>query len=569
MNRKVLGMAAIAFAFCSILSCSDKSSEVTGLALNDSTVSEARFSVKPGTVTDLQASVIGSTSVTLSFTQVNDGTGKPAKYDVRYAVAPISWGSAASTTSGTCTTPVAGTTIGSQLSCTVLGLTPATDYNFELVPYRGTLNLDAVFGSLSNTVSGATTASAGTPPAPVASVSVSPASSNLLIGATVQLLVTARDANNTVLTGRVVTSSSANPAIASVNSLGLVSAVGVGATQITVTSEGKSAVATITVAAPAAVPVASVTVSPSSSSLLIGATAQLSAATRDAGNNVLTGRVVTWSSANAAIATVSSSGLVRAVSAGTVQVTATSETKTGTATVNVQATPPPPPPGSTNEPAGMTLLNERPFNSLTESSGWITNKLTIAQDASAPKSPSSVIRATYPAGFSGGSSPGTAEFSHAGHRVIYISYWAKLSANFWGHLTGVNKQLYEWANGNGIFYFEAAGVGSGSLTPRVVLQGTPADAVLSPNLVPTARIPRGVWYHVEIVLNGNSSGSADGSVDWWLDGVHIASYSGRQFTSGATSWGIFQFQPVWGGVTDVVPATMTQDWDHLYISGKN
>jgi hypothetical protein len=217
----------------------------------------------------------------------------------------------------------------------------------------------------------------------------------------------------------------------------------------------------------------------------------------------------------------------------------------------------------------MTLLVERPFNSLTESSGWITNGLTIAQDASAPESPSSVLRATYPAGFSGGSSPGTAEFSHAGHGVIYISYWAKLSANFWGHLTGVNKQLYEWANGNGIFYFEAAGVGSGSLTPRVVLQGTPADAVLSPNLVPTARIPRGVWYHVEIVLNGNSSGSADGSVDWWLDGVHIASYSGRQFTSGATSWGIFQFQPVWGGVTDVVPATMTQDWDHLYISGKN
>jgi hypothetical protein len=217
----------------------------------------------------------------------------------------------------------------------------------------------------------------------------------------------------------------------------------------------------------------------------------------------------------------------------------------------------------------MTLLNERPFNSLTENPGWITNGLSITQDATAPKSPSNVIRATYPAGFAGGSSPGTAEFSHPGHRVIYISYWAKLSANFWGHLTGVNKQLYEWGNGNGIFYFEAAGVGSGSLTPRVVLQGTPADAVLSPNLVPTARIPRGVWYNVEIVLNGNSSGAADGSVDWWLDGVHIGSYSGRQFTSGATSWGIFQFQPVWGGVTDVVPATMTQDWDHFYISGKN
>jgi len=158
MNRKILGLTATVFAFCSTLSCSDKSAEITGIALSDSTVSAA-VAVKPSTVADLQVSVIGSTSVTLSFTQVNDGTGQPAKYDVRYAVAPISWGTATYTTSGTCTTPVAGTAIGSQLSCTVLGLTPATNYNFQLVPFRGTLNLNAVFGSLSNIVSGATTAS--------------------------------------------------------------------------------------------------------------------------------------------------------------------------------------------------------------------------------------------------------------------------------------------------------------------------------------------------------------------------------------------------------------------------
>jgi hypothetical protein len=26
---------------------------------------------------------------------------------------------------------------------------------------------------------------------------------------------------------------------------------------------------------------------------------------------------------------------------------------------------------------------------------------------------------------------------------------------------------------------------------------------------------------------------------------------------------------VWGGVGDVVPSTMTVDWDHVYMSGKN
>src|SRR5690349_9208859 len=45
----------------------------------------------PGTVTDLTASSVSSTSVTLSFTQVDDGTGQPAHYDVRYAAGPITW----------------------------------------------------------------------------------------------------------------------------------------------------------------------------------------------------------------------------------------------------------------------------------------------------------------------------------------------------------------------------------------------------------------------------------------------------------------------------------------------
>src|SRR5690242_11651385 len=47
----------------------------------------------PGTVTDLSVTATSSASVTLSFTEVTDGTGQAAHYDVRYAVAPISWGS--------------------------------------------------------------------------------------------------------------------------------------------------------------------------------------------------------------------------------------------------------------------------------------------------------------------------------------------------------------------------------------------------------------------------------------------------------------------------------------------
>src|ERR1051326_2971611 len=52
----------------------------------------------PGTVTDLTASSVGSASVTLSFTQVDDGTGQPAHYDVRFAAGSITWWQAASVT---------------------------------------------------------------------------------------------------------------------------------------------------------------------------------------------------------------------------------------------------------------------------------------------------------------------------------------------------------------------------------------------------------------------------------------------------------------------------------------
>jgi len=60
---------------------------------------------------------------------------------------------------------------------------------------------------------------------------------------------------------------------------------------------------------------------------------------KDANGNVLTGRVVTWTSSNQSRASVSSSGLVVAtvpLNKGTVTITATSEGKSGTSLVTVQ-----------------------------------------------------------------------------------------------------------------------------------------------------------------------------------------------------------------------------------------
>ncbi|MEK7784692.1 MAG: Ig-like domain-containing protein [Chloroflexota bacterium] len=117
-----------------------------------------------GTVSNLSVASVGANSATLSFTEVTDGTGLPAKYDVRLSSVGALWGGAPPVAQGTCASPLAGTQIGATKTCTVLGLTPSTDYQFQLVPYRGTPNVDVVFGPLSNVAAARTSAGANVMP---------------------------------------------------------------------------------------------------------------------------------------------------------------------------------------------------------------------------------------------------------------------------------------------------------------------------------------------------------------------------------------------------------------------
>ncbi len=202
---------------------------------------------KPGAVSDLTVVAVTDTSATLSFTQVTDGSGQPASYDVRYAVTPLSWGSALSVARGACASSVAGTAIGAKRTCTVPGLSAATGYGFELVPYRGTLNVNAVFGGLSNVATGTTSVSGVPAPAPVASVAVSPATASLTVGQTRQYTATLKDANGNVLSGRSVSWTSSTGTVAGISATGLASGLVAGTSTLTATSEGRSGTATLTV----------------------------------------------------------------------------------------------------------------------------------------------------------------------------------------------------------------------------------------------------------------------------------------------------------------------------------
>jgi fibronectin type 3 domain-containing protein len=88
-----------------------------------------------------------------------------------------------------------------------------------------------------------------------------------------------------------------------------------------------------------AVPAARVQVSPSSTVLGIGGSAQLTATVFSDGDQPLSGRPVSWSSENTGIATVDDSGQVVGVSAGTVTIHAESEGVAGSASVLVTTAP--------------------------------------------------------------------------------------------------------------------------------------------------------------------------------------------------------------------------------------
>lgn len=83
--------------------------------------------------------------------------------------------------------------------------------------------------------------------------------------------------------------------------------------------------------------VATVSVTLAKSGILIGETTTGTATLKDATGTVITGRTVAWSSSTTSVATVSSTGVVTGVGAGTSVITATSEGKTGSATVTVTA----------------------------------------------------------------------------------------------------------------------------------------------------------------------------------------------------------------------------------------
>ncbi len=164
-------------------------------------------------------------------------------------------------------------------------------------------------------------------------VEIAPTSATIpAVGMARQFTATARDGDGTVIDDATFAWSTDDPAVATVNDAGLVTAVAEGSTVVSAETGGVTASADLQVTV-----VTTIEVSPASATLLaIGASQAFSAVARDANGDPVAGVAFAWSSTDPAVASVDpASGVATALTNGTTTITATSGAASGSATLTI------------------------------------------------------------------------------------------------------------------------------------------------------------------------------------------------------------------------------------------
>ncbi len=178
------------------------------------------------------------------------------------------------------------------------------------------------------------------PPAAVVSrVDVSAATTALTPSQTVQFSAVARTSSGTVVSSAQPVWTSTAPNVATVNASGVVTGVAAGSATIRATVGTASGTLDVSVTSGAGV-LATVVVNAQDRTILLGQLTQATVSGRDAqGGTVALGtRVVTWSTSNASIATITSAGVVTGVGVGTVSLQAAVADGAASKTASVQLT---------------------------------------------------------------------------------------------------------------------------------------------------------------------------------------------------------------------------------------
>jgi uncharacterized protein YjdB len=331
-------------------------------------------------------------------------------------------------------------------------------------------------------------------------------------------------------------------------------------------------------------PLASIALTPASATLEPGQSVTLSASGADAFGNAVPSLSLAWSSDAPAVATVSGSGQVTAVSDGSATIEAEMDGVRGTAEVTVTSPPPPPPP----PPSGRTVFFTEDFeNDAFGSRGWYDN-LSVTTTGAEAFGGSRSLEARFNAGSATPTWGGTIRRDLPETESLYLSYRVKYSANWVGSGVGYHPHdFYFLTNRDGRWigpstshlttYVETVYEGGG-IRPVVGLRdnlnintaniGVDLTGVTEDRAVAgcngntdgyatgcwsngggnwanekffqsSAAIGRDAWHHVEVYFEMNSIvggiGQPDGVIRYWLDGALVLERTGVLFRTGANA----------------------------------
>jgi len=223
-------------------------------------------------------------------------------------------------------------------------------------------------------------------PATLVSIALTPASSSVAAGLTQQFTATGNytDGSTQDLTSTATWASTATN-IATISSSGLASGTAQGTSTITATSGSVSGSATLTVTPPI---LTSIAVTPANASLANGTTQPLTATgTYSDGSTLNITNSVAWSTGNAGIATISTSGVASGTSVGSTTVTATLGSVSGSNTltvtpatlVSIAVTPalPNTPLGTTQQFTATGTFTDGSTQNLTATVNWSSSQISV------------------------------------------------------------------------------------------------------------------------------------------------------------------------------------------------
>ena len=211
-----------------------------------------------------------------------------------------------------------------------------------------------------------------------------------------------------------------------------------------------------------------------------------------------------------------------------------------------------------------------------DADGWgyeyTPENLSILRDATAPRSPSNVLRTTFPQGMPGGGAPTTIDHALTPTlTTLYVCLWLRRSADWDDSQNVGTKHFFVLGNDGTNFYvgfthdlsdnnlYHYFGVESPDATVNV-------EGYTSVNETPGL----GSWHKYEYLFVGNTAGAANGSMRAWRDGVQIMQRLNMKYAASgrAPQWALLSWSPTFGGGLNPVPHTEYIDLDHFYVSGK-